>query len=183
MVFITPLFFIFLLCVPGARVVCHGVGPQESEVSSHGDTDRRLAVGLFVHKKCVCERSCELSSIEGRNNMGYLRVWLRTGYPDHIESDRDILQIMGAQVKERGTDDLPLLAAGHRLDRVAETVILSGFYLDEDISVAIFANDIKFSNFLPIVSCFDAHPLGFKIGGRKVFSSFTEADPFPGQTL
>ena len=114
--------------------------------------------------------------------MGYFRSWFCAGYSDHIKPHRGIKQIMRAQVEKRRPADLDLLAAVHCLDWMAEAVIFSCFDLDEHIGVAVLADDINFANFLSIVSGFNTKSFSLEIRSRDVFPSFTEADPFSGQT-
>ena len=115
--------------------------------------------------------------------MGDFRGCLIADHPDHIKPDSFVEQIVAAQIEKCRAVDLPLLSAVYSLRRVTESGVLSCFDLNEHIGVTIFADDINFTAFLPIISGFDMKPFGPEMFDGDIFTTFTEAYPFFRQTL
>ena len=115
--------------------------------------------------------------------MGNIRDFLVADHPNYIESDRFVEQIIAAQIEECRAVDLPLFSAINSLRRVTESGVFPGFDLNENICIIVFADNINFTGFLPIISGFDAKTFGPKMLDGDIFASFTETYPFLRQTL
>ena len=115
--------------------------------------------------------------------MGNIQNFLIADHPNYIKSDRFVEQIIITQIEECRAADLPLFSTVNSLHRVTESGVFPGFYLNEHISIIVFADNINFSGFLPIISGFDAKTFGPKMLDGDIFTTFTEIYPFLRQTL
>ena len=115
--------------------------------------------------------------------MGNVRGRLVADHPDYIKPYGFVEQIVAAQIDECRATDLLLLSTVYSLRRMTESGVSSGFDLNKHIGAAIFADNINFAAFPPIISGFDTKTFGAEMLDGDIFASFTEVYPLLRQIL
>ena len=112
-------------------------------------------------------------------------VWGRlvADHPYYIKPYGFVEQIVAGQIEECRATDLLLLSEIYSLRWMAESGVFSGFDLNEHIGTAIFADNINFAAFPPIISGFNTKTFGAEMLDGDIFASFTEVYPLLRQIL
>jgi len=85
------------------------------------------------------------------------------GDPNHIKPGVPMVQPVPGEKKERCLDHLFLFPRAYRFQRRAETIIRTGFDLDEDHDATIQKDEIQLSNWTAVIPLDDSVTLLSKI--------------------